>query len=347
MISSNKYLKTIAVSTCFLASLAGNSKTIDKYGVSVQVENLGGQLPEVALGLAGVTCTSSLSVAERETIRGKQGENDSHTFKSNGQMTLTMLGQPQSHTVVPVNPDNKDPKITVSIFENCSGSFPTPTMCTDPRSGKTYACVQRQTVSMPMSWSCEVPAANLPQGQNAKKSIQCNPPNDMAYWNAFSNNPMQALLMNYLHQKKITINTENLGREYHMEKYNCPDNLDMAHLDPNLTAVIRLSGGIKTGALATNKVDYKFSINGGHEQQKTRADGITNFDILYCKKNPGEPIELKLGATYGSKEVSDQRAVFDSNNPYGKRTLPYKVKGSLWGSVDSSVEAQIVSGSAK
>lgn len=330
------------VSSLLFAASPSWGKTVNTYGVSVQVQNTamgGSQAPEYMLMAAGLTCTSSLGITETESILGKQGQKENHTFSSASDFSLTVIGQPQKQTQVTVNPDNDNPTVSVEVSENCFGSLPKVTTC-DDGNGHTSICTKTETVNMPMHWQCDIPASQLPK--SGSSSLQCNPPNDDALLGALINSPQHAVLLNYLHSKKITINSEFQGTKELYRNYNCPDNTDLAHLNPDLAKILHVEGGIKTGSFATNNMQYSYSINGGPQVEKNRADGITNFDILYCKKSSGEPINLSMSAQYGNHSVPAAQAVFDGSG-VGQQTMHFQTKGSDWGSQDSQVTVQMKS----
>ena len=339
----------LASAALFIASSTSLAKTINTYGVDVEVENNGAgqianqltggrlgasgaqvvnQLVEIGMAAKGVTCTSSLSVSETESMLGKKGQMETHTFSSASDFALTAFGQPQSVSEVTVNPDHADARINVSVQESCNGTVTHRGTCTDSQ-GNSYSCLKSEDVNLPMHWQCEMPASQLSTSlSDPKRVIACNPPNDQAIFGAFSDNPLHSIALNYLHSKTITISTQFQGSKEHSVNYNCPNNINMAHLNPDLDKVLHFDGGIKTGAFATNDIDYKLSINGGPQIEKDRADGLTNFDVLYCKQNANQPIDISLGAQYGNKTVSAQEARFDGG--VSQQTMHFQTKGSDW-----------------
>lgn len=333
------YFTVILAGGVFLASTSGFAKVIDKYGVSVQVSNAGGPYSEFLLAGMGTTCNSNLNVSESEMLLDSSGQYKERTFKSGGDFSMTLFGQPQASMSLPVNPENKDPHLTVEVQETCVHNYTERRTCTDNQ-GRKYSCDQPESDIIPLNWSCQVPASQFPAQKGAGMTVQCNPPNNQAYMMAFGGDQLHQAILNLAHQKTFTINVQNQGQDFHYENYNCPSNIDLAHLDPNLDKIIRVAGGVQTGGLAKSDIDYSYSINGGSVKDKIRKDGSTNFDILYCEKSPGEPIDLKLAAKHGSNGSPAQEAVFNGTGD-PRKTLQFEMPGSLWGKVKSQVQVQL------
>jgi hypothetical protein len=385
---SKNWVKFVTVSGMILSGQLAFAKTIDTYAVSVNVQNTAANAIGQGLGISngtanlvmgvaelasGISCTSTLIVEEKETLQNKVGGQSEYDFSSSADFSLSELSQPQSQTSVTVNPNNINPMISVTVQEYCSAQVPEQTTCPvttttggggdDDSDGSsdggddnattttTYVpCTQMETETLPLSWSCDFPANQFPQTKGASNSLSCNPPNNDAFLALFSDSPIGAMALSLLHSKQITVNLQNEGRSYHFVNYNCPQNVmdNVANLNSSLDKILSVSGGVKTGNLAGNNINYDISINGGPVVQKDRSDGITNFDILYCQQTPGAQIDLTLNAEHkkgkviqGTPDDGAPYTEFNANDQGISKTIDYQAPGSLWGHVNSQVNVQM------
>jgi hypothetical protein len=330
------------------------AKTISKYNVAVKVENQGlGQAGDIAgaigmaLGGYGFACTASLGVSQIETIQDAKGQDIQKTFEHKSDFSLTAFGQPQAAGEIPVNFGNKNPHLDINIYQTCSGNKPS--TCYDSKN-RPYSCTE--FVSIPMQWNCSIAGSqypgpsptdrqNIAAARNLQHEYECKPNNNMAMLGMFTGGIGASLVLNALNQKKITTTLSYLGKTEHIEKINCPSDAEIGQMDPALQKMFRLSGGISDAHFA-NAADYQVSVNGLGPVYKHRDDGLANFDVLYCKKNKDENVELEVGVKTSSKDYGVQTFMAEKGNVISSKRFDYKRGGMLWGSWDSQVQVQTV-----
>jgi hypothetical protein len=265
------------------------------------------------------------------------------TFKHQGAFSMTAFGQPQTVAEFPVNFENKDPHMNISIYQNCSGQKRS-TCTRQDKNGKShrYACME--DVTIPMSWNCSIPASGYPRPGDRKnhrgawdREFVCKPGNNMAALNMMTEGPMTGMIMNLLNQKRITAKLSYLGKTEHFVNYNCPADVDVSNLDPSLQKLFRFSGAIKDGVMQQS-AEYGVSFNGLGPVYKTRQDGNTNFDVLYCKKSADEKVDVSVSAKTGNMDYGAQSFTVDDRNPRNIHSLNFQKKGMLWGSWDSRID---------
>ncbi len=303
------------------------AKTIEVYDSSIKVENInGGQNVDLAgvlgyaLGGTGFMCTSSLSQKEVESVPNYKGEDAPLTFSHAGDFAFTAFGQPQSHSEMPVNFQNKNAHMEVGVFQHCSGSKPSTCEDADHHS---YYCTE--PVSMDFEWDCNIPASSYPR-QKQGKDYECHPNNQMGFFNMFTAGPLTSMVMNYLQQKKITVHLQDLRTEEHFMKFGCDPNADVYKLDPALTSLLHFSGGISDTTFQRT-IDYKIGINGQQAGEQKRGNGITNFDVLVCNQTPNKGIEVDVDAKDSKSTYPHESVTLDPQNGAAMATMDFKRKG--------------------